>query len=244
MFSILIISVILSYALMQAIELTSFGSRVAGRVTKNLALGTTLHQTIYVGSRVLVVPFLPMLAYLVETGISLDTYLILVIIALFVTTLISISILLNLNFFQLYFQVVFSKYAKSTIPIALFRSFLGLRKNLKDLKYIEKVTFDLINGKKVLVSFLAYSFLVTGFFIAFLLAIIYPSYQLTLSQSTAFFHGFGAVIVAFYLDPMLSRSMDKSKDQAWLINSYSIVFGRVLSYAISCFSFIILYLIL
>ena len=45
------------------------------------------------------------------------------------------------------------------------------------------------------------------------------------------FYGLGAVIFAFYLDPMLSRSIDSSKDdESWIKNVYSILLGRALSY--------------
>ena len=85
--------------------------------------------------------------------------------------------------------------------------------------------------KKTLVSLIAYIFLVTGYFSAFMLAVLFPENRLTLSQFTAAFHGFGAVIFAFYLDPMLSRSIDTYSDNAtWLKNVYSILFGKVLSY--------------
>jgi hypothetical protein len=64
-----------------------------------------------------------------------------------------------------------------------------------------------------------------------MLALLYPESRLTLSQFTAFFHGFGAVIFAFYLDPMLSRSIDNSSDDiSWIKNAYSILMGRILSY--------------
>ena len=62
MYLILSISVIVFYFLMQMVELASFGSRVAGRLSNNLALGTTIHHTMYVGSRFFLVPFLPVLA--------------------------------------------------------------------------------------------------------------------------------------------------------------------------------------
>ena len=241
----LVLLAILCYFVMQSIELVSFGSRVAGRVSKNLALGTTLHQSIYVGSRFFLVPFLPILAYLIETGISLDDYLMLVFLALFTTSLASILVLLRFNFFQTFFQIVFSKYAlNSTIPMALMKSVLVAHKNHNFTKNCERFSFELISLKKAIVSFIAYSFLVTGFFVAFLLAIIFPEYQLTLSQSTAFFHGFGAILVAFYLDPMLSRSMDnRESNKLWLINAYSIIFGRVMSYIVFCLVFLIIYFI-
>ena len=241
----LVILAILCYFTMQTIELVSFGSRVAGKVSGNLALGTTLHHSIYVGSRFFLVPFLPILAFLVETGISLKDYLMLVFLALLVTSLMSIFILLRFNFFQTFFQIVFSKYAlSSTIPLALMKSVFGLNTKYDFTKNCEKFSIKLISLKKVIVSFIAYSFLVTGFFVAFLLAIIFPEYQLTLSQSTAFFHGFGAILVAFYLDPMLSRSMDNRKNnQIWLINAYSIILGRVMSYIVFCVVFLIIYII-
>jgi hypothetical protein len=67
---------------MQSVELASFASRLAGRISANLALGTTVHNTMYVGSRFFLVPFLPILAYLVETGITINNYLIIVITSL------------------------------------------------------------------------------------------------------------------------------------------------------------------
>ena len=78
---ILTIVVIFFYFSMQSVELASFASRVAGRISTNLALGTTIHNTMYIGSRFFLVPFLPVLAYLVETGITLNNYLFLVVIS-------------------------------------------------------------------------------------------------------------------------------------------------------------------
>ena len=66
---------------------------------------------------------------------------------------------------------------------------------------------------------------------------MFPENRLTLSQFTAAFHGFGAVIFALYLDPMLSRSIDTySDDTTWLKNVYSILVGRMLSYLVMIIS--------
>ena len=83
-------------------------------------------------------------------------------------------------------------------------------------------------------SSLAYIFLSTGFFLAFMLAIIFPEYRLTLGQLSTVFHGIGAVLLAFYIDPMLSRSIDDTADnEVWRCNVYSVFIGRVLSYLFS-----------
>jgi len=231
--------VILSFALFQAFEIFSVGSRVAGRLTNRTALGTTLSQTLHTLSRFLLIFFLPTLGYIVESGITINDYLILVLVAYIFTFIISIIMLFKLNGLQHFYQVLFAKYNDNTVPIAILKTLINKKTDLNS-KDCDNFTFDKIILKKTLVSFLAYIFLTTGFFIAFMLAVLFPENRLTLSQFTAAFHGFGGVILAFYLDPMLSRSIDiYSDDATWLKNVYSILFGRVLSY----FSIIIALLI-
>jgi hypothetical protein len=224
------IIVITTYVLFQALEISSFGARVAGRVSDRRALGTTLAQTIYTASRFLLIFFLPSLGFIVESGIAIHDYLNLVILAFIFSLIVSIFILIRFNKLQQYYQVVFNKYSENTIPIALIKS-LKTKKTDFDTKVCDGFTFDKVIFEKTLVSFIAYIFLTTGFFIAFMFAVLFPDNRLTLSQFTAFFHGFGAVIFAFYLDPMLSRSIDSySDDVTWLKNVYSILLGRTLSY--------------
>ena len=231
--------VILSFALFQAFEIFSVGSRVAGRLTNRTALGTTLSQTLHTLSRFLLIFFLPTLGYIVESGITINDYLILVLVAYIFTFIISIIMLFKLNGLQHFYQVLFAKYNDNTVPIAILKTLINKKTDLNS-KDCDNFTFDKIILKKTLVSFLAYIFLITGFFNAFMLAVLFPENRLTLSQFTAAFHGFGGVILAFYLDPMLSRSIDiYSDDATWLKNVYSILFGRVLSY----FSIIIALLI-
>jgi len=238
-----IIIVIISYVLFQAIEIASFGTRVAGRITNRTALGTTLAQTIYTASRFLLILFLPSLGYIVESGITIEDYIILVIVAFILTFIVSIIVIIKINRIQKFYQVVFHKYSKNTIPIALLKSFKPKKTDFVTHD-CDEFTFEKIIIKKTLVSLLAYIFLTTGFFIAFMLSVLFPENRLTLSQFTAFFNGFGAVIFAFYLDPMLSRSIDSySDDVTWLKNVYSILVGRALSYLVMSFLFLFIFLL-
>jgi hypothetical protein len=236
----LAIIVILSFVLMHAIEITSFGARIAGRISNRVALGTTLAQTLYTASRFLLVLFLPSLGFLVESGIDINQYILLVLITYFLSSLVTAILILNLNKVQIFFQAVFIRYEKHSIPISIIKS-LTVKNKDSHIKAFDKFSFQKIVFKKTLVSFGAYLFLITGFFSAFMLAVLYPDYRLTLSQLTAIFHGFGSIIFAFYLDPMLSRSIDAFKNKtAWIENVYSILLGRFLSYL---FVFILLILL-
>ena len=107
---------------MHSIEIASFATRVAGRVTNRVALGTTLQQTIYTTSRFLLIPMLPALGYLVESGISIQSYSKMIFSAFLFSFLASVVILIKLNNLQHFFQVVFNQYAKNTIPIAVLKS--------------------------------------------------------------------------------------------------------------------------
>ena len=109
MINLLIFICVVSYIVSQTIETISFGSRVAGRIASRSALGTTLQQSIFTGSRLFLVLLLPTLAYLVEQNISFETYVILVVISLFSTVIAGYYIVIKLNFFQKLFQVLFSE---------------------------------------------------------------------------------------------------------------------------------------
>jgi hypothetical protein len=227
---LMIIIVIVSYVLLHTLEIASFGARVAGRLTNRAALGTSLSQTVYTTADFILIIFLPSLGYIVESGITINDYLTIVLVAYSLTFIISIIMLVKLNGLQHFYQVVFVKYTDNTIPIAILKSLINKKTDL-NAKDCNDFTFDKVILKKTLVSSLAYLFLVTGFFNAFMLALLFPENRLTVSGFTAAFHGFGAVIFALYLDPMLSRSIDNySDDIAWLKNVYSILLGRALSY--------------
>ena len=227
---LLTIVVIFCYVVWNTLEIAAFGTRVAGRLVNRTALGTTLSQTVYMTADFFIIFFLPALGFIVESGITIHDYLTLVLIAYSLTFIMSIIMLIKLNGLQHFYQVVFVKYTENTIPIAILKSLVSKKTDL-NTKDCDSFTFDKIIIKKSLVSFLAYIFLITGFFNAFMLAVLFPENRLTVSQFTAAFNGFGGLILAFYLDPMLSRSIETySDDVTWLKNVYSILLGRTLSY--------------
>lgn len=224
----------LSFTLMHAIEIYSFSSRAAGKLIGSTALGTSFHYSMDTASRFLLIIFLPSLAFLLENKTSIENYLLVVLLSLFISFIASLLIMLKFNSAQIFFQNVFLLYSKVNILLSLVKSLFLKTKKDKNLKQMDNFNFRKLTRKKVLISFASYSFLNTGFFVAFLFSYIFYEYRLTVSQFSTMFHGIGAVIVAFYLDPMLSRSIDETLvKRGWASDMYSILFGRTLSYFVA-----------
>ena len=239
----LIIAVILSFSAMHLIQTAAFTSHAAGRLVNKRALGVTIYYSMCNLSGFFLVIFLPSLGFLVESNISYEKYFIVVFSCLFLSFLGSFLLIYKINIIQRFFQRVFHNNITNIIPLALLKSIFKTK--YVDVKFIDisrNFFFKDLVIKKAAISFIAYVFLSTGFFLSFFLSLKFSDYRLTVSQFTAVFHGFGAIIVSFYLDPMLSRSIDWIEDEnTWLINLYSILFGRVMSYL--CTSLLFLFIL-
>jgi len=231
---------------MQFIETVSFASRLAGKLVNRLALGTTLQHSIYVTSRLFLPPLLLSLSLMIESGLSIQLFLLTAVVLTITSFFVSLGILINLNYFQIFFQRTFIKYETNTIPISIVKVLFGKNDKLNIENQINITVTPRIRSlsfKKIVVSSLAYFFLSTGFLIAFSFAILLPDHRMTMSQATGIFHGIGAMILAMYIDPMISKSLDfVLENDDWLKNIYSIFVGRLLAYLVASSIFLAFYL--
>ncbi len=228
---------------MQFIETVSFGSRLAGKLVNRLSLGTTLQHSIFVTSRLFLPPLLLSLSFLIESNLSIQLFLLTSAILTITAFFTSLLVLINFNYFQLLFQRLFVQYESNTIPIAIVKVLFGKKNKLNQVSLEVAPRIRGLSLKKITTSGLAYFFLSTGFLIAFSLAILIPEYRMTMSQLTTAFHGIGAIILAMYIDPMISRSLDVELENSdWLDNIYSIFVGRLLAYLLASTIFLAFYL--
>ena len=219
---------------MQFIECAAFGSRVAGKLTNRLALGTTLQTSIFTSSRIFLPPLLLTLSFMIESNLNIQLFLWIGFSFTISAFLGSLIVLVNFNYFQLLFQRIFFHYNFNSIPVAILKSFLGKKSEI-DLVQLETIPqIKNLRLTKILTSTVAYTFLSTGFLIAFALAILVPEYRMTVSNLSSVFHGVGALLLALYIDPMISRSLDiELENSHWLENVYVIFIGRVTAYLVA-----------
>jgi hypothetical protein len=239
------ILVALSYVVLQTLITISYGSRVAGGLSNNPALGTTIQHTFYVGSSVLLVLIMPISGFLIESNVTASLYFKVVFFSMLISSLMSYFILIYLEKVQKFFQKVFFYYSNNFIPTAILKA-LSTKKI--DYQYSEiKAPFSLshISLKKCFFSFIAYAFITSSYFVIFLLSIYYIDHRLTISQFNIALQGFGTFLISFYIDPILSRSIDKISigSNAWITNIYSILLGRVLALFSMSILFFIVYIL-
>jgi len=184
------------------------------------------------------------IAFLIENEImTLKEYLFYAILHLIPVIAMLIFIIRNVNFFQKFFQRVIFFRSKKTLPKAILMSIFYKKSDLKVVEFSERFSIKRVIFIKSFVSSLAYVFLALGFFISFSLSYYFEDFRMTISQFTTVFHGFGAILLAFYIDPMLSKSIDlKNNNEMWINNFYSVMFGRLLSYIAALVILIIYYL--
>ena len=116
---------------MQSIETASFGSRVAGKLTGRLALGTTLQTSIFTMSRLFLPPLLLAMSYMIESELNIQLFLLMAMALVFLAFFLSLLVLFNLNFIQGLFQKLFFFYQSHSIPVAILKVLSG-KQGLKD----------------------------------------------------------------------------------------------------------------
>ena len=233
------------YVLMQLIETISFGSRIAGKLVNRLSLGTTLQHSIYIISRAFLPPLLFSLSFLIETQLNIKTFLLIAVVLTIGAFFASLFVFFRFNYFQLMFQHLFIEYGKHTIPMAILRVIFYKNYKFTKINTGPAPKISTLSLKKIITSCFAYFFLSTGFLIAFSIAILIPDYRMTISHLTTAFHGIGSVILAMFIDPMISRSLDfDSEKYKWLVNIYSIFVGRLIAYLLAAGIFFSIYMFL
>jgi len=231
------------YTFMQFIETVSFGSRVAGKLTNRFALGTTLQHSIFIISRLFLPPLLLSLSFMIESNLDIQLFFVASAFLTITAFFSSLVVFFNFNYFQLLFQRLFTQYQSNTIPVAIVRVFFGKKIEFNQIILSVTPTIRSLSFKKIMSAGVAYFFLSTSFLFAFSFAILIPEYRMTMSQLTTLFHGVGAGILAMYIDPMISRSIDlELENTVWIENIYSIFIGRLLAYLLASATFLALYL--
>lgn len=202
------------FALIHFLEFSSYYCRIAGLETGAKVLSYSYQQMFFVGTRFFFIALMPLIGFVIDSKISIDTY---------------IS-MLHLSMFLAGFSYLISYLLRDKI-IALVKKKLGSSINVSARFNTLNASAVLKNRKLITLSSIVFCCYALGVFLAFYFALSYYEYRATISQLSGVVNGLATVLLTFIVEPILAKEIDKDNPDA--INMiFSLLLGRFIGVAL------------
>lgn len=212
--------VALSFVFMHTLELIASHARFAGKILGKNATGYSVQNATFTLTRFLNILLMPILGYLIDVGVNVQDYLLMV-----TTSLFGAGVMGGVVF---YFRRNIVCYYINVIK--LFNSGKGLLSSIFNAfnrnKKIEETFFTYkIQPRFFILGLLIYTLYSIGVFSSYLAALKYPDYRLSISQMSGVVNALATILLTIKLDPMLSRVFDAPNSDG--SEFFSILLGRI-----------------
>ncbi len=196
------------FALIHFLEFSSYYCRIAGLQTGAKVLSYSYQQMFFVGTRFFFIALMPLIGFVVDSKVSVDSYIL-----------------------MLHFSMLLSGLAY-IISYLLKDKIISIVKNRLDTSTKISAEFNEVsillimkNKKLIFLSSIVFCCYALGVFLAFYYALSYYEYRATISQLSGVVNGLATVLLTFIVEPILAREIDKDNPDA--INMiFSLLFGR------------------
>jgi len=216
------------------LEMSAVLARISGIRGGDNLLGYSVQQAIYMGTRLLLVLFMPFLGLVVDRGVSVPVYEHVAHSALLFSAGLGFCVYLSRSIVVDYYASVIRKYKRTN---NFFLAYFVFFERSSDGGGHERTSFKavLCDGESRRLFFLScivFSVYSVGVFVAFYYALTFSEYRASISQLSGVLNAFGAVLLTFYIEPVISRRIDESANNACLL-VMSIFYGRLFSVALA-----------
>lgn len=215
---------VVSYSLFVFLNAVSILPRIAGSQVENNALGYSFSQMVSTIKRVFIFIYPPLLGWItLKNGIEtlITTILFSYLISLF---FIFLSYLMRF-FFIRYFIILIKKYSEGyslikSIAYAFYKE--NASTSLHHIHLLKEKSSNGVSGKIFYTS--AWVFLANGssLFIINILGAIYSDKAAIVYQLVGIVNALGTIVMAFFLDPMLSRIFEGNKEHLLVYKSLTL----------------------
>lgn len=222
---------VLSYAIFVFLNTISIIPRVAGSQIDNNALGYSFTQMLNTIKRIFIVTYPPLLGWItLQKGI--DTLIITVVFS-FVSSLFFILLAYGMRFVLInYFVALIKRYSEGYSLLKSITYPFSEKSKMVSYDFLHQNTKsnDLINWKIFYTS--SWVFLANGsaLFIINILGAVYAEKAAIIYQLVGVVSALGTIVMAFCLDPMLSRIFESNKEH--LLVYRSLVFAQFINSAL------------
>ncbi|WP_284879641.1 lipid II flippase family protein [Acinetobacter variabilis] len=241
--SYICIVVIICFASIQFIEVSSFFARYSGIYIGKKTLAYALQNAVFMLTRFFTMVLLPLLGLLIDLGINKATYLNMVSIAFICSGMLGIVVV----YFRSYIVSGFSKVLENvSLGKSLFLSVLKIPVfiiNNKNTIAIQKPNFSYLMRSKIFwLSAIVFSVYALSLFMVFFVSLSFPDYRASISQLSGVTNALATVLLTFFIEPKISIAIDKDNNEDALNMIFSLIIGRILG--VSLFSQITIFVLM
>ncbi len=223
-------AVIILYGGIQFFELNAIVARLTGFKFGSVMIGYSLQQSVYMVTRLLLMIMLPMIGFLLDTGISKDEFSIMAHLSLLFASIMGAICFFSSGMTIGYFRCVIERYRKGGNFIrALLNGFNSSRFEKNSIKLLLPSKFDY---KMFIISNSVYTLYSTGMFLTFYFALIHEDNRTMISQMSGIVNALGAVIITFVIEPAISKMIDEKNSDAHSMIA-SLFWGRIVAVSIT-----------
>lgn len=233
------------YGGIQLLEMSAILARVSGIQSSRRMLGYSVQNSVYMMTRLLIVFLLPLLGFIVDLGISRPEYTLITHASLAAAGVGAVLVYFGRKTIVSYYGSVMESYVQTGRFIRSFFYPAFARVKASDDALRIDIRSVVASREALRIAFMSttvntiYS---VGMFFSFYLALVYFDYRTTISQLSGVINAFGAVLLTFFIEPLLSRRIDEEhQDASSLV--MAVLLGRAVAVLVSGHLFFFLLLL-
>lgn len=203
----------LLYGMIQVIDFSSTYSRVAGYILGKNGLGYSLQNATAAYTRLFNMMLLPIIGYLIDTGVSSEFFYIVCMISFYLSGFLVIGAYFSSNNIIRYY-------------IYRLKKLVGLSGNVDIFSY-PLFKFSSFDYKIFFMGLFVYSIHSIGVLMAFLLATIFSENKVMITQMTGMINAAATLVLTIKLDPLLSLRLENNDE--YINAHHTVLISRLIS---------------
>jgi hypothetical protein len=204
------------YGLIYALEFTAILSRQAGLITGKNITAYSIQTAVYMGTRFALLLLLPLLGYFIDIDIAKSRFISMVHFSFLFAAVAGVTVFALRQRIVSYYVCVINEYDQGG---SFVKSLLRNVFRQKEKRAYPQLSRHSISGNArvrlvFMQSVLVFTVYAIGIFLAFYGALSFPEFKTTISQVSGFINAFGAVLLTFFVEPKISRTIDANDPDA------------------------------
>lgn len=232
--------VIICFASIQFIEVSSFFARYSGIYIGKKTLAYALQNAVFMLTRFFTMALLPLLGLLIDVGVNKTAYLHMVITSFLCSGILGIAVIyFRASIISGFISVLERVSLGKSLLFSLFNLPFFILNNKKNIEIKKPKLSYLIKSKIFWLSAIVFSVYALSVFMVFFVSLNFPEYRASISQLSGVTNALATVLLTFFVEPKISVAIDKDSNEDALNMLFSLIIGRIVGVTIFSQIFVI-----